>query len=288
MNTRIALAAVPAALLAAMLAGSAPAAGVAGQAGTAVHFKDAPGDSGAAPDVTDVEVGNDVVAGPIVFWVTLANRTELVDGDAVLVLLDTDHDASTGDPDGFEYVLGVAPGEAWVARWDGTDFVDAEAPSLRVAFYTQDKALRLSIHPSELGGTRSFAFWVLTFAGEEHADLAPNGPPLWSYQLASGRPALGVMRFALAPKAPAAGKQVSARMTVGRADINEVLVQGKVTCALKVGKASIKAFQGRFVQGVATCAWRLPKTAKGQLARGTVSVTFGGSTVKRAFSARVR
>jgi len=58
-----------AALLGALALAAPAAAAPAEQAALdAAAFNDAAGDSGAAPDITNVAVGNDVVAGPIVFW----------------------------------------------------------------------------------------------------------------------------------------------------------------------------------------------------------------------------
>ena len=37
--------------------------------------------------------------------------------------------------------------------------------------------------------------------------------------------------------------------------------------------------------GVATCVWRVPKTAKGRLMRGTITLTVQGTRITRPFSA---
>jgi hypothetical protein len=38
--------------------------------------------------------------------------------------------------------------------------------------------------------------------------------------------------------------------------------------------------------GVATCVWRIPKTAKGRTMRGNITLTVQGVRVTRPFSAR--
>lgn len=281
--------AVSAALLAALLmatpAGSAPAEQA---ALNAASFKDAAGDSGAAPDVTDVDVGNDVVAGPIVFWVKLANRPDdLAADDVVFIAIDADRNRDTGDEDGAEYAIGVDAESVWIDRWDGETYVEAEGPSLAATFSRSDRFLRVTIHPNDLGGLSSFDFLVLSFAGDDF-DAAPNGPPWWSYTLASGRPPLAVLGFALKPKAPAAGKRLTATMGVGRGDTLDLLDQGKVTCKLIVGGKAVKAARAGFTQGLPQCRWNLARTAKGKLLKGTISVTYGGSTAKKSFSARVK
>ena len=80
MLTKPLLLVLPLALLAGLsiapVAGSAPATRASLHAASAASFSDAAGDSGAAADVTDVDVGNDLVAGHIVFWVTVPNRPD--------------------------------------------------------------------------------------------------------------------------------------------------------------------------------------------------------------------
>jgi hypothetical protein len=212
-------------------------------------FEDAAGDSGIAPDVTGVDVGNDVVAGPIVFWIELANRPDdLTADDGVVVLLDTDRNPATGDEDGFEYAIGVTSEGFGLSRWDGATYVDTSMASLTASFFKTSKTLRVSIHPSELGGVTAFDFFVLGLAGEEF-DLAPNGPPSWSYTLATGRPPLVALGLLLSPKAPAAGRLLTAAMPVGRRDTLDLLAQGKVTCTLLVGGKPLRAARAGFTQG---------------------------------------
>jgi hypothetical protein len=279
---------IAAALLGALVAAAPAGAPPAEQAAlNAASFKDAAGDSGAAPDITDVDVGNDVVAGPIVMWITVPNRPDdLVDDDVLWVGLDIDQNAATGDELGVEYWIGVAE-TVWLERWDGTDYVNADATSLRANFVKSAKAIRISIHPDRIGVTSAFDFFVEAVNGEE-ADAAPNGSPAWRYTLASGRPLLSVLGFVLKPKAAGAGKPLTATMAVARADTRELLTLGKVTCTLIVGGKPVKAARAAFVDGLPQCRWSLPRSAKGKLLKGTISVTYGGSTAKKSFSARVK
>ncbi|MEX1358449.1 MAG: hypothetical protein WD981_07490 [Gaiellaceae bacterium] len=281
--------AVSAALLATLTvaapAGSAPAEQA---ALNAASFKDAAGDSGAAPDFTGVDVGNDVVAGPIVFWIKLENRsTDLTGDDVVFLLIDVDRNPETGDEDGAEYAVGVDAESVWIDRWDGEAYVEMESSSLAATFFRSDRFLRVTIHPADLGGPSSFDFFVLSFAGED-VDAAPNGPPWWSYTLAGGRPSLLALGLLLNPKAPAAGKALTATMAVGRGDTLGLLDQGKVTCRLLVGGKALKAARAAFAQGLPQCRWNLPRAAKGKALKGTISASFGGSTAKKSFSARAK
>jgi hypothetical protein len=268
-------------------AGSALLASARVNASSAASFSDAPGDSGVAPDITDVDVGNDVVAGPIVFWVTLANRPDdLVAGDELGIFLDTDVNPATGDL-GSEYAIFVQAESLGLFRWDGTTYVFVESASLSARFSTTDKAIRVSIHPSELGALTAFNFAVQSFSGEAF-DYAPNGPPEWSYRLTTGRIGLFVVGSAVTPKRPTAGKGLSALLQVGRSDTNEILTLGKVTCMLRIGTKSVRATKSLFVAGLAYCSWKLPSSAKGKLVQGSILVSYGGASVKKSFSVRAR
>jgi hypothetical protein len=280
------------ALVIAVAALAVPAALASPAAESAAAFKtqnDPSGDGGAAPDITEVQVGNDVVAGPIVMWITLANRESFGGGDLLFLYLDTDLNPSTGGVDfaGADHAIGISSDAALLFRWDGASFAQMPAPSLEADFFKSEKAIRISLQPTDLGGTRGFNFYLVSRNGDSR-DFAPDGAAIWSYSLTSGQVVLTVEDFAVSPKAPRAGKRFAAAIQVGRDDINEILDSGKVTCRLRVGTKTVRAASARFADGVAVCSWNLPKTAKGQTIRGTIAVTFAGVTVTRAFSARVR
>jgi hypothetical protein len=288
--------AAPAGLLAALLvappAASAPTGGQAVQARAAsayTEFKDGAGDSRSAPDITDVSVGNDAVTGAIVMWITVANRTGGLTGDDdLLVPLDVDRNPATGDEDGADYLIAVGSDSVGLGRLDATQITPVDAASLKARFSRPDRAVRLEIHPRELSETRAFDFWVITLAGEQDLDLAPNGPPAWSYQFATTALRLAVAGFGVSPRAPVAGRPFAAALRVVRSDLLETLTLGKVKCTLKLGRASIRATRSGFLEGVPYCAWKLPRSSKGKTLRGTISVTYGGKTATRAFSVKAR
>jgi len=88
-------------------------------------FTDPGGDAKDAPDVTAVAVSNDA-GGNISFHIAVTNLTPESD---IVIWLDTDKNASTGD-DGAEYQLRLthsadAANSGWdLARWDGTKWTD--------------------------------------------------------------------------------------------------------------------------------------------------------------------
>ena len=60
-----------------------------------VEVTDPTGDSNGAPDITGVTVANDL-SGTILFVVEVANRTDFVPRDEVLIYIDSDRSALTG------------------------------------------------------------------------------------------------------------------------------------------------------------------------------------------------
>jgi hypothetical protein len=255
----------------------------------AAFLTDPTGDSGNAPDITEVSVGNDVVAGPIVIWVDTPNRTSLGSSDLVSVFLDTDLNRSTGAAEyaGAEYSIDRIGGQHALFRWAGSEWAQVPAPTLSTAFFRGQKALRVSIHPNDLGGTRAFNYYIFSAVGDQSGDYAPNGG-VGSYSLISGPVRLSVERFSVTPRVPRAGKSFAATMLVGREDINEILEEGSASCSLRVGKRAVAARIKGFVNGAAACRWTIPKNAKGQQLSVMISVKFGGASISRRFAAKVR
>jgi hypothetical protein len=80
-----------------------------------------------------------------------------------------------------------------------------------------------------------------------------------------------------------AGRPFSVRLRVAGASAPVV-----VRCFARVGKSSLRPLVKRWSRGVATCAWRLPKTAKGKRVQATVRVVSGRAVLKRSLARRVR
>ena len=90
------------------------------------RFVDPAGDSGAAPDITAVTAAHDA-AGNLTLTVT-TNRTTLPDQSVLTLFFDTDGSSSTGG-DGVERYLIYGGTGGIFFRWNGTRFVEADAPS---------------------------------------------------------------------------------------------------------------------------------------------------------------
>ena len=268
------------------LAGLA-AAGTALAASSASVFTDPSGDSGAAPDVTEVQVGNDVVAGPLVLWITAPNRTTLGGSEGVVTYLDTDLSGDTGSVDfgGAEFGIETMSSGSRLYRWDGAAWAQTAAPSLRHDWVAGAHAARIEIQPRDLGGTRAFNFYVVSVNGDA-IDVAPDGNDLWSYSLASGP--LRLTKEAAAATPARAGRPFTLRLEVGRDDINEILGAGRVTCTAKLGTTSLRGTARPFGASGSTCTWALPKAARGKRISAKIVVGYGGASVSHAYTGVVK
>jgi hypothetical protein len=66
------------------------------------------------------------------------------------------------------------------------------------------------------------------------------------------------------------------------------LQRGSVRCAARVGRTSLRTSGKRFAPGVASCTWRLPRSARGKLVRASVHVSSRGLALTRTLAKRVR
>jgi hypothetical protein len=67
-----------------------------------------------------------------------------------------------------------------------------------------------------------------------------------------------------------------------------VLSNGRVRCAARIGGLSVERRSQRFVGRRATCVFGIPADVAGRTIRGSVTISFAGKKVTRAFAARVR
>jgi hypothetical protein len=88
------------------------------------------------------------------------------------------------------------------------------------------------------------------------------------------------------PSKPRAGRLYTVRLRVVTESGSPVR-SGSVRCAARVGKKALRPISRRWKNGYATCAWRLPKSARGQRLQITVGVTKDGRALTRRLARRV-
>jgi hypothetical protein len=262
-------------------------------------FTDSTGEDPNAPDITTIVFSNDD-AGLVTFKVNISNRPALTADMSVLLFLDTDQQAGTGDTKslGAEYVIELDQGSVALFKWNGSDYV--AAPSQTSVAYSYDSTgATIRVSATELGNTKAFNFLTLAFSGittdamgngdfsTAHADQAPDsGHGIFSYQVRT-KLALSVEAFTTGPKPARAGKRFVASLAANENDTSRPVQAGTVACSATVRGKHLSATAQRVANGVATCSWLLPRNAKGAL-RGTVSLTVKGTTVVRAFAVKLR
>jgi hypothetical protein len=290
--------AVPSALLCALALAL-----TAGAARADASFSDPAGDqvgSQAAPDVTTVDVAN-TPAGVVTIRATVANYQELPPGTALVALLDTDKNVSTGD-DGFEaaFTHGVTLDGSQVTVFERySQFANAllEAPVQDMSSSFSAGTWTWSVARSELFQTAGFGLAIVAIAVKadgslESADLAPDTGPLWEYDLVGVPPpparSLNASTPSGRPAKPIAGKPFAVSSLVTQDDLVSPATSVKVTCAVKIGSARVPAV-GRFrAPTTASCAMTIPPRAKGKTLRGTMTVRAAEGTVRKTFVFRVR
>lgn len=262
-------------------------------------FTDSTGEDPAAPDITSIVVSNDD-AGLITFKINISNRPTLTADMTVLMFLDTDKQATTGSPDfaGADYAIELDPGSVGLFKWNGSDFV--AAPSQSSVTYSYDATgATIRASAADLGATKAFDFVAAAISGittdaagnpdftNEKVDPAPDaGHGVFTYQVLT-KLTLSVQVFTTSPKPAKAGKLFIAGLAATESDTNGPVQAGTVACSATVGGKHLSATVHRVANGIAACAWSIPRTAKGKTLRGTVTLTVKGTTVVRTFAVKV-
>jgi len=98
---------------------------------------------------------------------------------------------------------------------------------------------------------------------------------------------LKIATFVTAPKHPKAGRVFITRIDV-RAGGNARVRSGTVSCAATVSRSRLRVLSAGFRGGLASCSWRIPRSARGKLVRGSVGLGYQGAKAARSFRLRIR
>lgn len=260
-------------------------------------YPDSTGEDAQAPDITSIDVSNDDT-GLITFKLNISNKPTFTSDMSFLIFINADQNASTGDPQslGADYAIELDPGAVNLFQWNGSDY--AAASSQTSLTYSYDATgPTIHINASDLNGTRSFGFGTIAIAGiavdaqgnpdftNVHEDFAPDqGHGFFNYTVIAK---LTLTQTAFTTSRAKAGARFSASLGVNESDTNGPVTKGTVACSATVAGKRLPATHA-LANGVATCYWKLPKTAKGKTLRGKVSVTVQGTTLTKAFAVKVR
>lgn len=261
-------------------------------------FADATGDSGTAPDIATVAVTNDD-HGRYTF--TIGFATPYVNADTLVIAIDSDTNANTGDPQllGADYVFvdDYASHSFQVGVWQSNDFAVAADPTAGVVVAGDNKSVTMTINKSDLGNSTGFNFFVIASDGSAstgtgHTDDAPNGAVPFSYNRQTV--------FTLAPGtshngAAKAGGTWTVSMSAVRSDTKATVgSEGTIACKASEGSKKLAVVSHSFVSSgggsgySAVCTFRVPKTPKQATVHATVKVTDAGRSATKSFTAKTR
>lgn len=266
-------------------------------------YQDSTGEDPLGPDITTVVVSNND-AGTISFRINIPNRPTLERDMLIDMLIDTDNNPATGDPESFgtDYAIELVLGEVFLFRWDGENFTRRPGdPAATSLLYSYNGGVTITISAAELGNTKAFGFDTFAVTGlvvdettgdidfsNAHADAAPAvDTGLYKYEVKTAPPKLEVQKLTKSPAKPVAGKLFSAKLTVTRSDTGAVLKGGQVTCVGRASGVGLRAKTHRFVGSQAVCTWLIPAGAKGKTFRGSVAVVFEGLRAAKAVSGKI-
>lgn len=258
-----------------------------------VVFSDPVGDAGAAPDISSVSVGNDSRGG---ISVDVGFATSLTADTTVDLYLDTDLNPATGDvkDGGAEFVIDDTQSDRTYGlyKWDGTTWQFVSSVGTKVSSGADGKDMTFSSSASDLGQVKGFNFWVEDFTGDGSSatnwDDAPSGTSLWQYTLQTQ---ISLTLYKSISEPVKAGKPWVIALAAIRSDTGELLgSEGTITCRAISGATKLALIEHEFVSAGANkssgaaCAFMVPKTLKGKLLHGTLTVSYAGATVTHAFT----
>jgi hypothetical protein len=233
---------------------------LAATAGAGTTFADPTGDT-TGPDVTNVSVRNDgrVLTAAAHF----ANRQSLATGDLVLVDLDADANAATGEDGVDVYAVFEGGDEPTAFEWRDGAFV--QSSDVKATFAAGDATLVL---PRALVGA-AVALSVTAVAGQDPdvdpTDRAPD-TGRWTYTVST--PTLQKAAVKLAPAQPIAGKRVSVgSVALTLTEVGTVAPED-LTCDATLAAKPLGE--------VDQCLWKLPKAAKGKTLAIRIEAEYGG------------
>jgi hypothetical protein len=258
----------------------------AGTAGGLGQYRDAAGDSGAAPDITGATVVDVQGQLTVTLMVTNLQRPSQVQ---VQLFIDSDADPNTGNTDfaGADYVLLAQEWDnTWeFGHWSGTDW--QATPSSTVKVLSFPGVVAFSVNTSELSNTGQVNMWaqtVLDQGGDGKFDAAPD-VGLWNYDLGADGPDIRGIATTAKPSSPKAGKSFSVAVTAVKLPPDAEPTPTTPDAYSCSAKLAGRALPGR---GTGRCTYTLPKTARGKQLIVSVTVQYEGAKKSFQLPFRVR
>jgi len=231
-----------------------------------IGMADPTGDANGAADIVRVTVANDT-SGLLLFHVQSVNRTDITPGDVVLIRIDSDRSAQTGEPDrggGIDYVIEInaTAGAIFLRRWTGATFERAETTTL-IGRYEGGYAF--FVNRSDVGNPTAIRFYAVTLLATGAAGQADVAPSTSFYDYALSISHVESMTPRWAPAAPRAGATFRLRSLQLTLQTGDRAAAARFTCRATLARKRLRG------TGRGGCTFRLPASARGK--RFVVDVT---------------
>jgi hypothetical protein len=235
---------------------------------TTATYTDATGDSKSAPDIGNVLVSLDSGSGIVGFGIQLANNDDLSNGGAVLVEIDTDRNAATGNSVGAEYAVIVGQNGYAFLKWDGNQMSPfAHQPAV---VGLSNGVLAIALCSCDLG-TQSFNFAIGTIRGND-IDVAPDNG-IWAFpQQTTSQITFQSVLVSPKPLFPKAGKRFTVSVMGAKLGTGEIVQVDSSSCTATLAGHALHG------SGTGGCTWTLPKKAKGKKLVVDVTVSYQGAS----------
>jgi hypothetical protein len=264
-------------------------------------FEDTTGENPGGIDITSVLVSNND-EGLITVRINTPSRATFTEDMRARVWFDSDSNRETGltetDFAGSDYFILWDREGTRLFRCSGSSCRNDAPQRTLSSSYRQGATFTISAF--ELGDTNRFKFTVYAAAGIRYdpatrrydfakatVDYAPAQDQSWSFTVKRGPSRLLVKGFSTAPAQPQAGKSLSVRVGVARADTGDLLSSGRVTCVARIRAKPLKPRSRGFLGRRATCVFAIPASAKGRTLRGSITIAFAGKRITKAFFRRI-
>jgi hypothetical protein len=256
-----------AALCALSLVGSASAQTMMTKDTQTASYADATGDSKSAPDIGNVVATLDTSSGVLGLGIQIANNDNLSNA-GVLVLFDTDHNRSTGNPLGAEYEIIVTQSTWAFLKWDGSQMSPFSHQPVVVGY--AGGVLAIAFCTCDLG-TQSFDFGIGAVRGSD-VDIAPD-TGVWSFPQ-STKPSISFDSILVSqkPLIPKAGKRFTVSVTGAKLSTGEVVKPDSYICTAKLAGRALKG------SGTGGCSWALARKARGKKLVVDVTISYQGAS----------
>lgn len=258
-------------------------------------YADPTGDGQGGPDVTSVSVGS-VPGGLVAFQVT--TNEAIAGNEAILILVDTDNNATTGYQ-GAEYAMyagapqpascGCGAGTATLTEfeaWNGSALAVTQPPSFQVSMVAANE-LQVLIGLSDIGSPSSFRFAAVGVnVASQNTELDRSPDSGWYTYAPAADTTGGAATVSLAPpRAEASGLRAGKPFTIA-AHIGSSTVGASVACVATIAGNAVRE-SGHVAAHTASCSGKLPATSVGKRLTGTMTVTVGGARASREFAFRI-